>query len=91
MSQAPITSITWGHNDRRLFVATGCTVHVAWVSPRRMASLQHLARLTLRRCLSSADQLDRVADRLPKLMRSLVATLFNSTIHVSARLLNGTS
>lgn len=49
-----------------------------------MASLQHLARLRLRQCLRSADQLERIADRLPKLMRSLVAPLFSSTIHVSA-------
>ena len=24
--------MTWGHNDRRLFVATGAHVHAAWVS-----------------------------------------------------------
>jgi hypothetical protein len=83
--KAPITSFTWGHNDRRLFVATGCTVHVAWVSPRRIASLQHLARLKLRRCLTGPDQLEDAtfADRVPRLIRNLVVSLFSSTVHVN--------
>lgn len=82
-TQAPITSFTWGHNDRRLFVATGCTVHVAWVSPRRIASLQHLARLKLRRCLTGPDQLDDpiFTDRIPRLIRNLIVSLFSSTVH----------
>nr|CAH0102012.1 unnamed protein product [Daphnia galeata] len=82
-TQAPITSFTWGHNDRRLFVATGCAVHVAWVSPRRIASLQHLARLKLRRCLTGPDQLEdaNFAERVPRLIRNLVVSLFSSTVH----------
>ena len=82
LKKAPISSLTWGHNDRRLFVATGCAVHVAWVSPRRMASLQHLARLKLRRCLKTEQQLDRIAEPMPSLIRNLVASLFSSTVHV---------
>lgn len=30
--QCPVSALTWGHNDRRLFVATGARVHAAWVS-----------------------------------------------------------
>lgn len=32
MLQCPVSALTWGHNDRRLFVATGARVHAAWVS-----------------------------------------------------------
>ncbi|XP_014285071.1 tubby-related protein 4 [Halyomorpha halys] len=39
-----VTAMTWGHNDKRLFVATGCIVHMAWVS-MRIASLQLLSSL----------------------------------------------
>ena len=78
-TQSPITSLTWGHNDRRLFVATGCQIHVAWVSPRRMASLQHLARLRLRKCLKDVAQMDSI---MPRLLRDVVAPLFSSTILV---------
>lgn len=83
--KSPITSLTWGHNDRRLFIATGCQIHVAWVSPRRMASLQHLARLRLRLCLSEAEQLDTIG--MPRLLRDVVmAPLFSSTIHVRQKI-----
>lgn len=39
--------MTWGHNDKRLFVATGCIVHMAWVS-MRIASLQLMASLQVK-------------------------------------------
>ncbi|CAG7816487.1 unnamed protein product, partial [Allacma fusca] len=29
-----VTALTWGHNDKRLFVATGKMIHVGWVSKR---------------------------------------------------------
>lgn len=60
-------------------MATGCQVHVAWVSPRRMASLQHLARLRLRRCLKEPGQMETM---MPRLLRDVVAPLFTSTILV---------
>jgi hypothetical protein len=58
---------------------------VAWVSPRRIASLQHLARLKLRRCLTGPDQLEdaNFAERVPRLIRNLVVSLFSSTVHVN--------
>lgn len=58
---------------------------MAWVSPRRIASLQHLARLKLRRCLTGPDQLEdaNFAERVPRLIRNLVVSLFSSTVHVN--------
>ena len=78
--QAPITSLTWGHNDRRLFVATGAVILVACVS-RRIPSLQHLSRLRLRRLLDDPTQLERLP--MPRPLRNLVRPLFSSTVHVS--------
>ena len=40
----PVTSITWGHNDKRVFVATGNQVHVGWITWPNVASLQLLTR-----------------------------------------------
>ncbi len=30
--KCPVTALTWGHNDKRLFVSTGNRIHVGWVS-----------------------------------------------------------
>src|SRR5690606_5535550 len=30
--QAPITALTWGHNDKRLFIASGYVLHTAWIT-----------------------------------------------------------
>ncbi|XP_033635122.1 tubby-related protein 4-like [Asterias rubens] len=42
-SQRPLSALTWGHNDRRLFVACGSILHVAWVE-KGVAPLQVLCR-----------------------------------------------
>ncbi|XP_022081827.1 tubby-related protein 4-like [Acanthaster planci] len=42
-SQRPLSALTWGHNDRRLFVACGAILHVAWVE-KGVAPLQVLCR-----------------------------------------------
>ena len=78
--KAPITSLTWGHNDRRLFVATGNVIHVAWVS-RRIPSLQHLSRQRVRHSLTKKSLLDAI--EMPCLMRNLLLPMFASTVHVS--------
>jgi len=80
VSKAPITSLTWGHNDRRLFVATGNMIHVAWVS-RRIPSLQHLSRQRVRHSLTKKSLLDAI--EMPSLMRNLLLPMFASTVHVS--------
>lgn len=79
--QSPVTALTWGHNDKRLFVATGGVVHIAWVS-RRVASLQLLSRLKVASALplgeSSVQSLP-----LPPRIKHLIGNLFAQTIRVS--------
>lgn len=69
--------MTWGHNDRRLFVATGARVHAAWVS-RRVGSLQLLSRLAVRASLTRESGVQQLP--LPPRLRALVGALFASTI-----------
>ncbi|KAL1487301.1 hypothetical protein MTO96_008085 [Rhipicephalus appendiculatus] len=76
-TQSPVTALTWGHNDKRLFVATGSVIHIGWVT-RRMASLQLLSRLTLHRALRDEAAVHTLP--LPRRMRALVANLFGQTV-----------
>ncbi|XP_046829624.1 tubby-related protein 4 isoform X1 [Vespa crabro] len=76
-TQCPVSALTWGHNDRRLFVATGARVHAAWVS-RRVGSLQLLSRLAVRAALTRESSVQQLP--LPSRLRASVAALFASTI-----------
>ncbi|OXU24421.1 hypothetical protein TSAR_000239 [Trichomalopsis sarcophagae] len=76
-TQSPVTAMTWGHNDRRLFVATGAHVHAAWVS-RGVGSLQLLSRLALKAALSKESSVQQLP--LPPRLKALVSGLFASTI-----------
>lgn len=82
-SSSVVTALTWGHNDKRLFIATGTQVHIAWVS-RRVASLQLLCRLEVQACIGSELLLPRLP--LPSRIKSLIGSLFAQTIRVSGRL-----
>jgi len=75
--QSPVTALTWGHNDRRIFIATGNQVHIAWVS-RRVASLQLICRLKIQQCLASEALLPVLP--LPGRIKSLIGNLFAQTI-----------
>jgi len=76
-----VTSITWGHNDKRLFVATGVMVHIAWVS-RRVASLQLLSRLQVASALPMGEASVKKLP-LPPRLKHLISNLFAQTIRVS--------
>ncbi|XP_034179925.2 WD40 superfamily protein Tusp isoform X1 [Osmia lignaria lignaria] len=89
-TQCPVSALTWGHNDRRLFVATGARVHAAWVSSvwctihafrRRVGSLQLLSRLAVRAALTRESSVQQLP--LPPRLRASVAALFASTIRCS--------
>lgn len=69
--------MTFGHNDRRIFVATGTQIHIAWIS-RRVASLQLICRLKIQSCLTSELYLSRLP--LPARLKSLIGNLFAQTI-----------
>lgn len=79
-SSATVSAITWGHNDKRLFIATGTQVHIAWVS-RRVASLQLLCRLQIQASVGSEMLLPLLP--LPSRIKSLIGNLFAQTIRVS--------
>lgn len=78
-----VSALTWGHNDKRLFIATGNQVHIAWVS-RRVASLQLLCRLQIQSSIGSELTLPMLP--LPSRIKSLIGNLFAQTIRVSALL-----
>lgn len=73
----PITALTWGHNDRRLFVATGNCVHVAWVT-KKMPRLQLLSRLAIKQYVKNEQNVKLL--QLPVSLRILVRSLFIRTI-----------
>lgn len=79
-TNSAVSALTWGHNDKRLFIATGTQVHIAWVS-RRVASLQLLCRLEVQACIGSELLLPKLP--LPSRLKTLIGSLFAQTIRVS--------
>lgn len=75
-----VSALTWGHNDKRLFIATGTQVHIAWVS-RKVASLQLLCRLQIQYSIGSEYLLPKLP--LPSRIKTLIGSLFAQTIRVS--------
>lgn len=76
----PVSALTWGHNDKRIFIATGNQVHIAWLS-RKVASLQLLCRLEIQSSLMTEAMLPNLP--LPSRIRSLIGNLFAQTVRVS--------
>ncbi|XP_018578062.1 tubby-related protein 4 [Anoplophora glabripennis] len=72
-----ISTLTWGHNDKRLFLATGTQIHIAWVS-KRIASLQLLCRLRIHNLIPNESQLASLP--LPLRLRNIIGNLFAQTI-----------
>ena len=83
--QFPVSAITWGHNDKRLFVATGNEIHIGWVSPT-IGSLQLLSRLKIHNSLRNEDQVQLLP--LPCRLQNLIGMLFTQTIRVCIWILN---
>jgi len=75
--RGPVTALTWGHNDKRIFIATGSQVHIGWVS-RKIASLQLLCRLKIHQTLRSQEQVEVLP--LPCRLKSLLSSLFTQSI-----------
>ncbi|CAG9817981.1 unnamed protein product [Phaedon cochleariae] len=74
---ARVTTLTWGHNDKRLFLATGTQIHIAWVS-KRIASLQLLCRLRIHDLIAEEGQLTSLP--LPARLGNIIGNLFAQTI-----------
>lgn len=81
-STSPVSALTWGHNDKRIFIATGNQVHIAWLS-RKVASLQLLCRLKIQSSLMSEGMLPKLP--LPSRIKSLIGNLFAQTVRVSRK------
>lgn len=73
----PITALTWGHSDKRLFIATGPVLHIAWVT-KRIASLQLLSRLSVFRSLYNEEAIDCLP--IPLRLKNSISSLFGQTI-----------
>ncbi|KAJ8935665.1 hypothetical protein NQ318_012827 [Aromia moschata] len=74
---ARVSTLTWGHNDKRLFLATGTQIHIAWVS-KRIASLQLLCRLRIHDLIQTETHLASLP--LPLRLRNIIGNLFAQTI-----------
>ncbi|XP_067126103.1 tubby-related protein 4-like isoform X1 [Centruroides vittatus] len=75
--QEPVTAITWGHLDKRIFIATGCYVNVAWIS-YKLASLQLLSAMAVQKCLMNEHSVELLP--VVQCLQSLVSSLFGRTI-----------
>ena len=75
--QYPITAITWGHSDKRLFTAVGPILYIAWIS-KRIPSLHLLSRLSVFQQLTSEKLTDELP--LPPRLQTSVANLFSPTL-----------
>ena len=74
-----MSCITWGHNDKRLFLAIGCHIYTAWVT-KRVSMLQSLCRLSIHKCLKEESRVNQLP--LPGKLRAGVAALSVPTIKV---------
>lgn len=79
-TSSPVSALTWGHSDKRLFIATGNQVHIAWVS-RKVATLQLLCRLQVQACIGSEFMVPKLP--LPSRIKSLITNMYSQTIRVS--------
>lgn len=79
-TSSPVSALTWGHSDKRLFIATGTQVHIAWVS-RKVATLQLLCRLQVQNCIGSELMVPKLP--LPSRIKSLITNMYSQTIRVS--------
>ena len=75
-----VTSIKSGHNDKRIFVATGNQVHVGWITSPSIAYLQLLNRFAIWKSLRLKRDVESLP--LPCSLQNLISLLFTQTIRV---------
>ncbi|UYV71480.1 TULP4 [Cordylochernes scorpioides] len=76
-NQSPVSAVTWGHEDRRVFVATGPVIHVGWVTPDA-PSLQLLSAIAVYRSLRDLEAISALP--LAACLKSLLDSLSTPTI-----------
>lgn len=74
-----MTALTWGHNDRRMFVAVGCDVLTVMVL-KRVASLQLLCGRRIQHQLIDESNIFQLP--LPHKLQAAITDLFTPTIKV---------
>ena len=78
--QKYVTALTWGHANKKLFLATGQQIHVATVQ-RTVPTLQALCRQTIAQAIGNREaSLDL---NLPSRMKTNIIDTFQSAIQVS--------
>ncbi|KAH9505615.1 Tubby- protein 4 [Bulinus truncatus] len=73
----PLTAMTWGHNDKRLFLAAGCHMYVAWVS-KQVAPLQFLCQRVVHQTVRTERAVEKLP--IPQRLKCGVKALFSPTI-----------
>ncbi|XP_071492040.1 tubby-related protein 4-like [Diadema antillarum] len=76
-SQRPLSALTWGHNDQRLFVACGSILHVAWIE-KGVAPLQVLCREVITPLANEEKLIAKLP--LPLRLRNYVSERLSLTI-----------
>ncbi|XP_030850649.1 tubby-related protein 4 isoform X3 [Strongylocentrotus purpuratus] len=76
-SQRPLSALTWGHNDQRLFVACGSILHVAWIE-KGVAPLQVLCREVIQPLTNEEKLIAKLP--LPLRLRNYVCERLSLTI-----------
>ena len=79
----PVSALTWGHNDRRIFVGVGCDV-LTVVVLKRVASLQLLCGRRIQHRLVDESAIFQLP--LPNKLQSAITELFTPTIKVPSDL-----
>ena len=75
----PLTALKWGHNDKRLFIAAGCNLYVAWVN-KQIAPLYFLCQRATQKCIQ--QEKNAVKLPLPIRLRLGIQALFSPTVKV---------
>ncbi|XP_074661858.1 tubby-related protein 4-like [Tubulanus polymorphus] len=73
----PLTALTWGHNDKRLFIATGCYIHTAWVT-KNIVMLQFLCSKLINRYMPDEASIKKTP--LPQALMDQVSALYVPTV-----------
>ncbi|ESP03124.1 hypothetical protein LOTGIDRAFT_137881 [Lottia gigantea] len=73
----PLTALKWGHNDKRLFIAAGCNLYVAWVN-KQIAPLYFLCQRATQTCIQ--QEKNAVKLPLPLRLRLGIQALFSPTV-----------
>ncbi|XP_071957096.1 tubby-related protein 4-like [Antedon mediterranea] len=76
-SQHPLSALTWGHDDKRIFVACGPLLHVAWVE-KQIAPLQILCREVVVSIMKEEKAVSSLT--LPGRLKNFVSERYYNTV-----------